>query len=118
MITQSIIYTEINISWTNCTRSTDGAVVDSVNFDPLLPVLGQEMKVTAVGMIKSETVTNSSYYKLKVKFGFLTALDTTGPLCGNSSIDLPLGIGTFTLSGLTCPQVKHYIHIFFPFFEY
>ena len=96
----------MNVSWNNCTQPQDGAVVKDIKWSPNPPILGQDLIVTAKGMLKSETVTNNSYYTLDVKFGYITALNTKAPLCGNSTINLPFNLGLIKLTGLTCPQVN------------
>eukprot|EP01083_Nonionella_stella_P070917 190054_1 len=94
----------VDLKWLNCTQPENGAFITSLYFVPTVPILGETVTVTAKGMIKSETVTNQSYYTVEGKFGYLTVLDHTGPLCGNSTVVLPLHLGQITFNGLECPQ--------------
>eukprot|EP01083_Nonionella_stella_P070914 190051_1 len=100
----------VDLKWLNCTQPENGAFITSLYFVPTVPILGETVTVTAKGMIKSETVTNQSYYTVEGKFGYLTVLDHTGPLCGNSTVVLPLHLGQITFNGLECPQVNSAWH--------
>lgn len=96
----------VTVSWSNCTKSTDGAVVDQVTWTPNPPILGKNLTITAIGEVKSETVRVGSNYTLTMKYGSVEVLQGSYPLCGDSTVDLPLGLGTIILQGLNCPQVE------------
>ena len=100
----------VQVSWSNCTKSTDGAVVDQVTWTPNPPILGKNLTITAIGQVKTETVRVGSNYTLTMKYGNVQVLQGSYPLCGDSTVDLPLGLGTIILQGLNCPQVKPCAH--------
>ena len=94
----------MSVSWTNCTKSTDGAYIEKVTWSPNPPILGENFTVSATGQVKTETVRYGSNYTVTMKYGSVQVLKGTYPLCGESTIVLPLNLGTITLDGLNCPQ--------------
>jgi hypothetical protein len=92
----------LKITWTSCGDASYKGKVDSVTTEPATPVLGQPVTITVQGT-GAEEVTGGSVDAKVNAFGRQVA-DKTLPVCGDSDIDLPLGMGKIHLSGLQCPQ--------------
>ena len=96
------------MSLTNCTNSTDGAYIEKVTWSSNPPILGEKFTVSATGQVKTETIRYGSNYTVTMKYGSVQVLKGTYPLCGESTIVLPLNLGTITLDGLNCPGVPNH----------
>lgn len=70
-------------------------------FDPPAPVKGQSVTVTGSGTL-DKTVTAGTY-TLDVYALGIHVLNHNHSVCGQDTINLPLGMGTITLQGLDCP---------------
>jgi hypothetical protein len=91
----------VKITWKDCGDSSYHGKVNKIDISPNPPVLGQPIHVVADGSI-NEDVT-AGQYELKIK-KIITVLDHKDNICGDSTIKLPLGMGSITVKGLTCPQ--------------
>jgi cathepsin B len=98
------------ITWSDCgSASTHGKTTD-VKPDSL--PLGAETAITGTGTL--DKVVSGGTYDMEVKAGG-GIIDThfTGNNCEQKSFDLPLGLGTLSWDGLSCPQAKGTVSIGF-----
>merc|ERR1712195_259428 len=58
---------------------------------------------TIVGSAVLDADQTSAHFSLKVKKGIIPFVSGKGNLCEDTTINLPLGAGSFTVKGLTCP---------------
>lgn len=91
----------VSITWKDCSDSSYHGKVKDIKITPNPPVLGKPISVVAEGTIDEDV--SGGQYELKIK-KFITILDHKDNVCGDSTIKLPLGMGTITVKGLTCPQ--------------
>lgn len=60
--------------------------------------------VTLVGTgTVQEAVDTTAVYNLAVNYGGMPLYTHQGPACGNTTVSLPLNVGTVNIDGLTCP---------------
>jgi hypothetical protein len=91
----------VDIKWKDCSDSSYHGKVKDIKITPNPPVLGKPISVEATGSLDEDI--SGGQYELKIK-KIITVLDHKDNICGNSTIKLPLGMGTITVVGLTCPQ--------------
>merc|ERR1712166_806627 len=58
---------------------------------------------TIVGSAVLDADQTSAHFSLKFKKGIIPFVSGKGNLCEDTTINLPLGAGSFTVKGLTCP---------------
>lgn len=90
----------VDIKWKDCSDSSYHGKVKDIKITPNPPVLGKPISVEATGSLDEGV--SGGQYELKIK-KLITILDHKDNVCGNSTIKLPLGMGSITVVGLTCP---------------
>jgi hypothetical protein len=96
--------TTLKVTWTSCGSSSDHAQLKDVTYTPNPPVLGKPLEITVTGT-SDEEVTGGDVQFTVGAFG-KQLLQKDLNVCGDSTIDLPLGMGSIDVHGLTCPQAK------------
>jgi len=81
--------------WTNCGNAKDKFTIGTVTVVPDPPVKGQNLTVGITGTY-TETVTSGTI-KVTVKYGIITLLNKSDPLCGaETGITCPIPQGPWT----------------------
>eukprot|EP01084_Bolivina_argentea_P028337 52684_1 len=93
---------KIDISYTNCTKSTAEATLESVLFDPKPPEKTDSNWTAIANARVKEAVTGGSW-SIKAYLGPFEVLDETGDLCKAKTVDLPGNGGSVTYEGVQCP---------------
>lgn len=92
---------ETSASAKDCGGGTTDVVFDSVKVSPSSPKRGVPITVEATGTLTKPV--SSGTYNLHVKLGSSEIYKHKGPICGDSTAELPLGLGSIILHGLPCP---------------
>jgi len=90
------------VTWKDCSKPDAHSVLKSLDINPQPPVLGQTLTITGKGVLDEEVT--SGDYTLIMKYQGIQILTHTHSVCGDDTINLPLGLGTITVHGLNCPQ--------------
>ncbi|CAN0190144.1 unnamed protein product [Ascophyllum nodosum] len=92
---------ESSASAKDCGGGTTDVIFSDVTVSPSSPKRGKTVTVTAVGTLTKPV--SSGTYNLHVKLGSSEVYKHEGPICGDSTAKLPLGLGSIDLHGLGCP---------------
>jgi len=79
--------------------------VDTVTINPNPPAAHTNNSVTGQGTLSAEIPAGSTF-NVQAYFSGIRLLSQSGSVCKNSSISLPLGLGTIYVVGLNCPVVR------------
>ncbi|CAN0310310.1 unnamed protein product, partial [Ectocarpus sp. 8 AP-2014] len=85
----------------DCGGGTSDVVFHDVTISPVAPRRGQPVSMMAKGTLTKPLAEGD--YNLEVMLGSSTIYQHDGSLCGESSAELPLGLGYIELHGLPCP---------------
>jgi hypothetical protein len=94
--------TTLNVQWKDCGDSSYHAKVQTVTYTPNPPTLGTPLHITMKGT-NNEQVTGGTVTMAISAFGRQIKQEEL-KVCGDSEIDLPLGMGHIAVHGLTCPS--------------
>eukprot|EP00483_Globobulimina_turgida_P002782 UN02787 len=95
----------IDVTVSNCTKSTDEAVIYSLVLNPKSPEqAGQNWTVTGTGQ-SEDTITGGTFTAV-AKVAGIPIFRQSGDLCKPDVIQLPAGVGTIYYKGVTCPVAK------------
>ncbi|KAM9982443.1 hypothetical protein ACTFIZ_006975 [Dictyostelium cf. discoideum] len=80
--------------WSNCGTAADKFQITSVVLDPPTPVKGQDITISASGIL-SETVTSGNV-AVKVKYGFITLINENVAICSSEDpLSCPIAAGDY-----------------------
>jgi cathepsin B len=95
----------VQITATDCGSASDKGSFKGITTSPNPIVLGGDFQIDGMGSLK-EQVTNGQYeVKVTGPLG-IQLLDHKDTICGPTSFNLPLGMGTFQVSGIDCPHAE------------
>jgi len=89
----------VNLTFKDCGSSSTHAKINALTPDSI-EVPG---KASIVGSGVLDTDQTSAHFSLKVKKGIIPFVSGKGNICEDTTINLPLGTGSFTVKGLDCP---------------
>ena len=91
--------------------SGSSAIVQSptVTFEPSTPVRGEDFTVTLAG--DNSVVINGGSCAITAKYSGLTVLSKKIDVCGDTTLALPLGLGSLDIEGLSCPEKAGHVAI-------
>merc|ERR1712166_1711643 len=89
----------VNLFFKDCGSSSTHGKINALSPDSIT-VPGSS---TIVGSGVLDADQTSAHFSLKVKKGIIPFVSGKGNLCEDTTINLPLGAGSFTVKGLTCP---------------
>lgn len=90
---------KVKLSFTDCGSSSTHGKINSLSPDTI-DVPG---KATIVGAGALDADQTSASFSLKVKKGLIPLVSGKGSLCEDTTINVPLGAGSFTVKGIDCP---------------
>jgi len=90
---------KVKLTYKDCGSSSTHAKITSLVPDTI-DVPG---KATVVGSGSLDADQTSAHFELKVKKGILPFVSGKGNICEDTTINLPLGAGSFTVKGIDCP---------------
>jgi len=89
----------VNLTYKDCGSSSTHAKITALKPDSV-EVPG---KVSIVGSGALDSDQTTAHFSLKVKKGIIPFVSGKGNICEDTTINLPLGAGSFTVKGLECP---------------
>jgi len=89
----------VNLTYKDCGSSSTHAKITALKPDTI-DVPG---KAAIVGSGDLDADQTSAHFSLKVKKGIIPFVSGSGNICEDTTINLPLGAGSFTVKGLDCP---------------
>jgi cathepsin L len=90
---------KVSLSYTDCGSASTHAKITDLS-PATIDVPG---KATVVGSGALDSDQTGAHFTLKVKKGILPLVSGKGNICEDTTINLPLGAGSFTVKGLDCP---------------
>lgn len=91
-------------SVTDCSSSGAPLKFTKLTVNPNPPTFGTPLVLDATGDITS-AVTDGTY-SIAVKLDGFQIFTHSGPICGTSTFNLPLGSGSAKITGLSCPTAS------------
>ncbi|KAM9962891.1 hypothetical protein ACTFIW_006112 [Dictyostelium discoideum] len=80
--------------WSNCGTAADKFQITNVVLDPPTPVKGQDITISASGIL-DETVTGGNV-AVKVKYGFITLINENVSICSSQDpLSCPIAAGDY-----------------------
>ena len=88
-------------TWSSCGVPSDLGHITSGTYTPNPIVKGTPFTFSGSGPLTASV--SSGTYSVVIKFDGIPILSHSGPVCGKSTFNLPLGLGPVNVNGLSCP---------------
>jgi len=93
-----------HITWTDCSSASSFGKITNVTVTPNPPVLGKNTTLRGTGTLTKEITDGQLSIKSTYSGLPIPINPSVVPICGSTTVKLPLNLGQITLSGFDCPK--------------